>query len=39
ELRQIHDVDPPEPRDQVATKGLPEFSRLRAQVHGSIKRG
>jgi NitT/TauT family transport system ATP-binding protein len=39
EVREIHDVDLPQPRDQVATKGLPEFSRLRAQVHGSIKRG
>jgi NitT/TauT family transport system ATP-binding protein len=30
-------VDLPRPRDQIATKGLPEFARLRARVFGSIK--
>ena len=31
-------VDLPRPRDQVATKGLPEFARLRARVYRSIKK-
>ena len=32
------DVDLPAPRDQVETKELPEFARLRAHVYRSIKR-
>jgi len=31
-------VDLPRPRDQVATKELPEFARLRARVYRSIKK-
>jgi len=31
-------VDLPRPRDQVATRGLPEFARLRARVYRSIKK-
>jgi NitT/TauT family transport system ATP-binding protein len=30
-------VDLPRPRDQIATKELPEFTRLRARVFASIK--
>jgi NitT/TauT family transport system ATP-binding protein len=32
----IH-VDLPRPRDQIATKELPEFAHLRAKVFASIK--
>jgi len=35
---EVLDVDLPAPRDQVTTKELPEFSRLRAHVWRSIKR-
>ena len=31
-------MDLPEPRDQVETKELQEFARLRAHVYRSIKR-
>jgi NitT/TauT family transport system ATP-binding protein len=31
-------IDLPEPRDQVKTKELPEFARLRAHVYGQIRR-
>jgi len=31
------EVDLPRPRDQVTTKGLPEFARLRAHIMGSIR--
>jgi NitT/TauT family transport system ATP-binding protein len=37
-VQEICDVDLPEPRDQVETKELPEFARLRAHVYRSIKR-
>jgi NitT/TauT family transport system ATP-binding protein len=37
-LQQALDVDLPQPRDQVETKELPEFARLRAHVYRSIKR-
>lgn len=35
---QILEVNLPEPRDQVETKELPEFTRLRASIFRSIKR-
>ncbi len=38
EVRELLDVDLPHPRDQVATKELPEFARLRAHVWRTIKR-
>ena len=38
ELGEALDVGLPRPRDQLETKGLPEFARLRAQVYRSIKR-
>jgi NitT/TauT family transport system ATP-binding protein len=37
-VQEMLDVDLPEPRDQVETKELPEFARLRAHVYRSIKR-
>jgi NitT/TauT family transport system ATP-binding protein len=37
-VQEICEVDLPEPRDQVETKELPEFARLRAHVYRSIKR-
>jgi NitT/TauT family transport system ATP-binding protein len=37
-VREVLEVDLPHPRDQVATKELPEFARLRAHVWRSIKR-
>jgi NitT/TauT family transport system ATP-binding protein len=37
-IQQVLDVDLPHPRDQVETKELPEFARLRAHVYRSIKR-
>jgi NitT/TauT family transport system ATP-binding protein len=37
-VQEVLDVDLPEPRDQIATKELPEFARLRAHVWRSIKR-
>jgi NitT/TauT family transport system ATP-binding protein len=37
-IQQVLDVDLPHPRDQVETKELPEFARLRAYVYRSIKR-
>ena len=37
-VREVLDVDLPQPRDQVATKELPEFAALRAHVWRSIKR-
>jgi NitT/TauT family transport system ATP-binding protein len=36
-VKQIIDVPLPRPRDQLATKGLPEFAELRAQVFRLIK--
>ena len=38
EVREILDVDLPQPRDQVATKELPDFAHLRAHVYRLIKR-
>ena len=38
EVREVIDVDLPRPRDQVETKELPEFARLRAHVYRLIKR-
>jgi NitT/TauT family transport system ATP-binding protein len=37
-VQEMLDVDLPAPRDQVETKELPEFARLRAHVYRSIKR-
>ena len=37
-VREVLDVPLPQPRDQVATKELPEFAALRAHVWRSIKR-
>jgi NitT/TauT family transport system ATP-binding protein len=37
-LKEVLGVDLPHPRDQVATKALPEFARLRAHVYRQIKR-
>jgi NitT/TauT family transport system ATP-binding protein len=37
-VKEILDVDLPRPRDQVETKELPEFARLRAHVYRLIKR-
>jgi len=37
-VQEVCEVDLPEPRDQVETKELPEFTRLRAHVYRSIKR-
>jgi NitT/TauT family transport system ATP-binding protein len=37
-VQEVLEVDLPEPRDQVETKELPEFARLRAHVYRSIKR-
>jgi NitT/TauT family transport system ATP-binding protein len=37
-VQEVLDVDLPDPRDQVETKELPEFARLRAHVYRSIKR-
>jgi NitT/TauT family transport system ATP-binding protein len=37
-VQEICEVDLPEPRDQLETKELPEFARLRAHVYRSIKR-
>jgi len=37
-VQEVLDVDLPEPRDQVDTKELPEFGRLRAYVWRSIRR-
>ena len=38
EVREVLNVDLPHPRDQVDTKELPEFARLRAHVYRLIKR-
>jgi len=38
EVREVLSVELPHPRDQVDTKELPEFSRLRAHVYRLIKR-
>jgi NitT/TauT family transport system ATP-binding protein len=38
EVKEIIDVDLPFPRDQLATKELPEFAHLRAHVYRLIKR-
>jgi NitT/TauT family transport system ATP-binding protein len=37
-VKEILEVDLPRPRDQVETKELPEFARLRAHVYRLIKR-
>jgi NitT/TauT family transport system ATP-binding protein len=37
-VKEILDVELPRPRDQVETKELPEFARLRAHVYRLIKR-
>jgi NitT/TauT family transport system ATP-binding protein len=36
-VKELIPVDLPRPRDQIATKELPEFARLRARVFASIK--
>ena len=38
EVKEIIPVDLPFPRDQIATKELPEFAHLRAHVYRQIKR-
>jgi NitT/TauT family transport system ATP-binding protein len=38
EVKELIDVDLPFPRDQIATKELPEFAHLRAHVYRLIKR-
>jgi NitT/TauT family transport system ATP-binding protein len=38
EVKEIVPVELPTPRDQLATKALPEFAELRAHVHRLIKR-
>jgi NitT/TauT family transport system ATP-binding protein len=38
EVKEVLAVDLPHPRDQVETKELPEFARLRAHVYRLIKR-
>jgi NitT/TauT family transport system ATP-binding protein len=38
EVKEIIPVDLPSPRDQIATKELPEFAHLRAHVYRLIKR-
>jgi NitT/TauT family transport system ATP-binding protein len=38
EVKELIAVDLPTPRDQIATKELPEFARLRAHVYRLIKR-
>jgi NitT/TauT family transport system ATP-binding protein len=37
-VRETLQIDLPRPRDQVATKALPEFAELRSHVYRSIKR-
>jgi NitT/TauT family transport system ATP-binding protein len=37
-VKEIIPVDLPFPRDQIATKELPEFAHLRAHVYRLIKR-
>ncbi|MDQ6918547.1 MAG: ABC transporter ATP-binding protein [Candidatus Dormibacteraeota bacterium] len=39
EVQEIVEANLPRPRDQLATKELPEFARLRAHVYRSIKAG
>ncbi|RLV57007.1 ABC transporter ATP-binding protein [Aeromicrobium phragmitis] len=36
-IAEVVDIDLPFPRDQIATKSLPEFARLRAHVFGGIR--
>ena len=38
EVKEIVEIDLPRPRDQIATKALPEFTELRVHVHRLIKR-
>jgi NitT/TauT family transport system ATP-binding protein len=38
EVKELIPVDLPSPRDQIATKELPDFARLRARVYRLIKR-
>jgi NitT/TauT family transport system ATP-binding protein len=38
EVKEIVPVDLPRPRDQIATKELPEFMQLRGHVYRQIKR-
>jgi NitT/TauT family transport system ATP-binding protein len=38
EVKEVVPVDLPRPRDQIATKELPEFAHLRAHVYRHIKR-
>jgi NitT/TauT family transport system ATP-binding protein len=38
QVQETLDVELPDPRDQLETKELPEFTRLRAHVYRSIKR-
>jgi len=38
QVKEIVPVELPEPRDQLATKALPEFAELRTHVHQLIKR-
>ncbi|WP_051423434.1 ABC transporter ATP-binding protein [Arthrobacter sp. MA-N2] len=35
-IREVMNVDLPRPRDQVYTKGLPEFARLRSEVFNAL---
>jgi len=37
-VQEVLDVPLPRPRDQVATKELPEFAHLRAHIYRAIKR-
>jgi NitT/TauT family transport system ATP-binding protein len=37
-VKEMIDVDLPFPRDQIATKELPEFTHLRGHVYRLIKR-
>jgi NitT/TauT family transport system ATP-binding protein len=36
-VAEIVDIDLPDRRDQIETKSLPEFARLRAHVFGRIR--
>ena len=38
EVKEIVEVDLPRPRDQIATKELPEFTQLRGHVQRLIRR-
>jgi NitT/TauT family transport system ATP-binding protein len=38
QVQEVCEVELPDPRDQIETKELPDFARLRAHVYRSIKR-